>query len=119
MAKAAKTSSLPCEATLISACCCSTRAMAAGSQGRDWFSKDDMSRIRQWVRSLHNDPLPLDLFIPFDKAWLPVKEFMDTEGRLPTSIAWIDSDDVPDNTFPDPTVRLPGEPDNGWPALVG
>ncbi|MBS0243246.1 MAG: hypothetical protein JSS20_13790 [Proteobacteria bacterium] len=44
-------------------------------------------------------------FIPFDKAWLAVKEFMETEGQMPTSIPWIYSDDLPDNTFPDPTVR--------------
>jgi len=46
-----------------------------------------------------------------------VKEFMETEGQLPTSIEWVSSDDLPDNTFPDPTVRLLGEHDNGWPPL--
>ena len=88
-----------------------------GVPRQDWFSKGDMKRIRQWVRSLHGDPLPVGLFIPFDQAWLAVKEFMETEGKLPTSIEWVSSDDLPDNTFPDPTVRLPGEPDNGWPPL--
>lgn len=80
-----------------------------GVPRQDWFSKGDMRKIRQWVRSLHDTPLPVGLFIPFDQAWLAVKEFMETEGRLPTSIAWVNSDDLPDNTFPDPTVRLPGE----------
>ena len=82
-----------------------------GEPRQDWFSKGDMTKIRQWVRSLHDDPLPVGLFIPFDRAWLAVKEFMETEGRLPTSIAWVNSADLPDNTFPDPTVRLPGEAD--------
>ena len=77
----------------------------------DWFSKGDMSKIRQWTRSLHDDPLPVGLFIPFDQAWLAVKEFMDTQGQLPTSIAWVHSKDLPANSFPDPTVRLPGEPE--------
>lgn len=92
-------------------------ARYGGVARQDWFSKGDMGKIRQWVRSLHGDPLPVGLFIPFDQAWLAVKEFMETEGQLPTSIEWISSDDLPDNTFPDPTVRLPGEPDNGWPPL--
>jgi hypothetical protein len=86
-----------------------------GEPRQDWFSKGDMRKIRQWVRSLHDTPLPVGLFIPFDRAWLAVKEFMETEGMLPTSIEWVD--DLPENTFPDPTVRLPGEPDNGWPPL--
>ena len=88
-----------------------------GVARQDWFSNGDMRKIRQWVRSLHGDPLPVGLFIPFDRAWLAVKEFMETEGQLPTSIAWVKSDDLPDNTFPDPTVRLPGEPDNGRPPI--
>lgn len=85
-------------------------ASYGGGQSRqDWFSKGDMRKIKHWVRSLHDTPLPVGLFIPFDQAWLAVKEFMETEGRLPISIAWVKSDDLPDNTFPDPTVRLPGE----------
>lgn len=87
-----------------------------GVPRRDWLSKGDLRKIRRWVRSLHDTPLPVGLFIPFDRAWLAVKEFMETEGTLPTSIEWVD--DLPKNTFPDPTVRLPGEPDNGWSPSV-
>lgn len=65
-------------------------------------SMGDMSRIKEWVRSLHDDPLPVGLFIPFPKAWLAVKEFMETEGQLPTSIEWVKCEDLPPNTFPDP-----------------
>lgn len=89
-----------------------------GVPRKDWFSKGDLTKIRQWVRSLHSDPLPIGLFIPFDQAWLAVKEFMETEGKLPTSIEWVSSSDLPDNTFPEPIWRLPGEADNGWPPLV-
>lgn len=92
-------------------------ARFGGEPRQDCFSKGDMRKIRQWVRSLHDTPLPIGLFIPFDRAWLAVKEFIETEGQLPTSIAWVNSDDLPDHTFPDPTVRLPGEPDNGWPPI--
>ena len=73
-----------------------------GGQRVGWASKGDMTRIREWVRSLHDDPLPVGLFIPFPKAWLAVKEFMETEGQLPTSIEWVKCEDLPPNTFPDP-----------------
>jgi len=85
---------------------------------QDWFSKGDMRKFRQWVRSLYGDPLPVGLSIPFDQAWLAVKEFMDTDGQLSTSIDWVRSDDLPDNTFPDPTVLLADEPDNGRPPAL-
>jgi hypothetical protein len=42
------------------------------------------------------------LFIPFEKGWLAIKEFMLNEGELPTSIEWVASDDPPPETFPDP-----------------
>lgn len=82
-----------------------------GVPRQDWFSKGDMRRIREWVRSLHDTPLPIGLFVPFDRAWLAVKEFMETEGKLPTSIEWVKNSDLPEGTFPDPTARLPGEND--------
>jgi hypothetical protein len=31
-----------------------------------------------------------------------VKEFMETDGELPKSIAWIANKDLPANTFADP-----------------
>jgi hypothetical protein len=91
----------------------------AGGPSRDDFtSVGDLTKLKQWVRSLHGEPLPVGLFIPFAKAWLAVKEFIETEGQLPTSIEWIKNTDLPDNTFPDQSVQLPGEPENGWPPLV-
>jgi hypothetical protein len=89
-----------------------------GGHNEGFYSKGDLSRIGEWVRSAHDTPLPVGLFIPFDQAWRAVKEFMDTEGKLPTSIEWVKGSDLPQNSFPDPTVRLPGEPDNGWPPLL-
>ena len=65
-------------------------------------SKGDMSRIREWVRSLHDTPLPVGLFVPFSVAWKAVKEFMETEGKLPTSIEWVKGSDLPPGTFRDP-----------------
>lgn len=69
---------------------------------QDWFSKGDMTKLKKWVRTLHNDPMPVGLYIPFATAWLAVKEFMETEGQLPKSIEWVKSVDLPEGTFPDP-----------------
>jgi hypothetical protein len=73
-----------------------------GVPRQDWFSQGDMTKLRVWVRSLHDTPLPVGLFIPFEQAWLAVKEFMATEGQLPTAITWVNSADLPAQTFPDP-----------------
>ena len=67
-----------------------------------YCSKGDMSRLGELVYSLHDTPLPVGLYIPFAKAWLAVKEFMETEGQLPKSIEWVRNRDLPPNTFPDP-----------------
>ena len=76
--------------------------IGGGVPRQDWFSRGDTTRLREWVRTLHNDPMPVGLYIPFAEAWKAVKEFMETEGQLPTSIAWIMGDDLPEGTFPDP-----------------
>jgi hypothetical protein len=74
-----------------------------GGQGRGVFSsRGDLTRLGEWVRTLHNDPMPIGLFIPYDQAWLAVKEFIETEGTLPKSIAWIANSELPPETFPDP-----------------
>ncbi|MGC2778238.1 MAG: Imm1 family immunity protein [Bradyrhizobium sp.] len=67
-----------------------------------YSSKNDMTRLREWVRSAHGSPLPVGLFVPFATAWKAVKEFIETDGELPKSIEWIASIDVPPGTFPDP-----------------
>jgi hypothetical protein len=73
-----------------------------GGRRETFSSKGDMSRLGELIRSLHDTPLPVGLFIPFSKAWLAVKEFMETEGELPQSIEWVANRDLPPNTFPDP-----------------
>jgi len=67
-----------------------------------YVSKGDMSRLKEWVRNLHNDPLPVGLFIPFHKAYEALTEFIETDGQLPKSIEWMASNDLPPDTFPDP-----------------
>jgi hypothetical protein len=46
--------------------------------------------------------MPVGLYIPFAKAWPAVKEFIETEGALPTSIEWVKNSELPPGTFPDP-----------------
>jgi hypothetical protein len=75
---------------------------SGGGFRETYSSKGDLSRLQEWVRTLHDDPMPIGLFIPFDKAWLAVKEFIETEGELPKSIEWVANRDLPPNTFPDP-----------------
>ncbi|MGH1419503.1 MAG: Imm1 family immunity protein, partial [Hyphomicrobiaceae bacterium] len=65
-------------------------------------SKGDMTRLKEYVRSTHDDPLPVGLFIPFADAFKAVKEFMETEGQLPKSIDWVRDEDLPPDIFPDP-----------------
>ena len=64
-------------------------------------SKGDLTRLRERVRSKQGTLLPVGLFIPHGSAWEAVKEFMETDGELPTSIEWIANRDLPRGTFPD------------------
>jgi Immunity protein Imm1 len=73
-----------------------------GGFSEAFTSKGDLSRLAEWVRNLHNDPLPVGLFIPFKSARLAVKEFIETDGALPKSIEWVANKDLPEGTFPDP-----------------
>jgi len=76
-----------------------------------YVSKGDLSRLGRFMYSLHGDPYSLGLFIPFEAAFKAVKEFIERDGELPTSIAWIASRDLPPETFPVPTwppQKLPG-----------
>ena len=73
-----------------------------GGYRETFSSKGDMTRLHEFVRTLHDDPMPVGLYIPFREAWKAVKEFIETEGELPKSIDWIANKDLPPNTFPDP-----------------
>ena len=64
-------------------------------------SKGDLTRLREWVRGKQGTLLPIGLFIPYGTAWKAVKEFMETDGKLPNSIKWIANRHLPRGTFPD------------------
>lgn len=67
-----------------------------------YHSKGDLARIRQFVRSFHRTPLSIGLFVPFEKGRKAVKEFLQTDGKLPQSVDWISDDDLPSDAFPLP-----------------
>jgi hypothetical protein len=73
-----------------------------GGHKQNYTSRGDLKRLREFVRTMHNDPMPVGLFVPYEIAWRAVKEFLETDGDLPKSIEWIANHDLPPNTFPDP-----------------
>ena len=62
-------------------------------------SKGDMRWLREWVKNAYDDLVPISLFIPFEKAWPAVKEFIETDGALPRGIEWIGDRDLPQATW--------------------
>jgi hypothetical protein len=80
-------------------------AKYGGGYQERFFSKGDLSHLKDHVRTLHSDLRPIGLFIPFKEAWKAVKEFIETEGDLPKSIEWISSEDLPPDTFPPPWAK--------------
>jgi hypothetical protein len=73
-----------------------------GGYKETFSSKGDLRRLKEWVRSAHDTPLPIGLFVSYETAWKAVKEFIETDGDLPKSIEWVANRDLPPNTFPDP-----------------
>lgn len=73
-----------------------------GNQGSTFFSKGDLTRLRRFVRNSHDTPISVGLLVPFDVAWKAVKEFLETDGQLPSGIEWIDDKDLSSDVFPDP-----------------
>jgi Immunity protein Imm1 len=72
-----------------------------GGHKDTYYSKGDLTRLKAWLWTVHGDLMPMGLFIPFERAWLAVKEFMERDGALPKSIEWIADADIPDEAFPD------------------
>jgi len=67
-----------------------------------YHSKGDLTRLKQFVRSFHRTPLSIGLFVPFEIGRKAVKEFLQTDGKLPQSVDWISDDDLPSEVFPLP-----------------
>lgn len=76
------------------------------AQKHSYNSKGDLSRLGEFVESLHETPLSVGLFVSFGAAWEAVKQFMATNGELPDGIEWIAAKDLPAGAFSLP--RGPG-----------
>jgi len=70
-----------------------------------YYSKGDLRRLHEWVKTKDGDLMPIGLFIPCDTAWKAVKEFIEIDGALPKSIEWVADRDLPPEVFPDPRAR--------------
>jgi hypothetical protein len=93
-------------------------------KGQTYLSKGDLTRQGQFVWGGQGTLHPVALFIPYAMAWKAVKEFLESDGALPTSIEWIASRDLPDETYPEPTAprfdwkrvtSFAGVVTQGWP----
>jgi hypothetical protein len=76
-----------------------------------YCSDGDLRRLGQFMYSLQGHPYSLGLFIPFEEAFKAVKEFIESDGELPTCIGWISGKDLLPERFPVPTwplQKLPG-----------
>jgi Immunity protein Imm1 len=74
----------------------------ARAQEASHYPRGDLSRLLEFVYSMHGTPLSVGLFVPFKTAWSAVKEFIETDGELPKSIEWVAGRDLPPEAFPDP-----------------
>lgn len=79
-----------------------------GPNGVGHYSRGDLRRMREYVETKQDAVMPVGLFIPFERAWSAIKEFMETDGALPKSIPWIAVPDLPKDTFPDPYYYFRG-----------
>jgi hypothetical protein len=75
-----------------------------GGSKDGYYSKGDMTRLREWTKTRGGDLMPVGLFIPAERAWAAVKEFLQKDGALPNNIEWIADEDVPGEAFPDPAA---------------
>ena len=73
-----------------------------GGFAETYYSTGDLSRLKEWVRTLYDDLRPVGLYITLAQAWPAVKQFIETDGELPTAIRWIRERELPIGTFPDP-----------------
>jgi hypothetical protein len=60
-----------------------------------YCSTGDLRLLGRFMYSLQGEPYSLGLFIPFEEAFKAVKEFIESDGELPTSIGWISGEGFP------------------------
>src|SRR5262249_46276203 len=75
-----------------------------GGLKQTFYSRGDLRRVKNWVKTKDGDLMPIGLFIPFPLAWKAVEEFMGHEGALPMNISWIADRDIPEDAFSGPVA---------------
>jgi hypothetical protein len=71
----------------------------------DLQSKGDLQREREIVYSLQGDPTSVGSFVPFADAYQVVKQFIESDGELPTCIKWGRGPDIPEQARFYPGIR--------------
>ncbi len=73
-----------------------------GKRNDTYNSKGDLRRLKEFVRTFSGTPLCVALFVPFEQGTKAINEFIESNGELPKSIAWVANQDLPPETFPLP-----------------
>jgi hypothetical protein len=61
----------------------------------DYQSEGNPQKEREIVYSMHGTPMSAGSFVPFSDAYKVVKEFIETDGALPSCIKWGRGPDIP------------------------
>jgi hypothetical protein len=72
----------------------------------DYESEGDMRREKEIVYSLHGTPMSVGSFVSFADAFKAVKEFIETDGELPTCIKWGPGVQIPQEAFFSPQSQM-------------
>lgn len=64
-------------------------------------SKGDLSRLAEFTLSMHETPLSVGLFVPFEAGWNATRHFLRAPSEIPTGVEWVESGKLPPGTFPD------------------
>jgi hypothetical protein len=71
-------------------------------ESQTYVSRGDLARLGQFVWDSHGSLHPVALFIPCEMAWQAIKEFLEADGALATSIEWLGNGDLPPDTYVEP-----------------
>ena len=83
----------------------------SGDAARDRFLRRGSRQIGKFLFSgkICFDDAMVVFSEAIEKAWQAVKEFLETDGALPTSVEWVANRDLPSDTFPEQRAfRLAG-----------
>lgn len=73
---------------------------SSGEKRESFVSKGDLQRRLEWVKTQQGTPLSIGLFVPIERGWSALKQFIESKGALPTAIEWVAAADLPPDTFP-------------------